>query len=62
MPSSQPDFFAVAEQIKLWSKELGFQQAGISDTRLTEAENHLNNWLEQGFHGDVGFAGFDFGY
>jgi len=38
-------------QIKRWGQELGFQQVGISDTDLTEAEQQLVSWLQQGYHG-----------
>jgi epoxyqueuosine reductase len=43
----------LATLIKTWSKELGFQQAGISDIDLSQAEQHLNNWLDNGFHGSM---------
>ncbi len=43
------------DQIKQWAIELGFQQAGISDTNLAAAEQHLKRWLEKGFHGDMEF-------
>ncbi len=43
----------LAEQIKLWGTALGFQQVGITDTDLSEAEEHLHSWLAQGFHGDM---------
>ena len=44
---------SLARKIKKWGMELGFQQLGITDTDLTEAENHLHQWLQQGFHGDM---------
>lgn len=43
----------LARQIKQWGMELGFQQVGITDTDLTRAENHLQQWLQQGFHGEM---------
>lgn len=43
----------LAEQIKSWGTALGFQQVGITDTDLSEAEEHLQAWLAQGFHGDM---------
>lgn len=43
----------LAEQIKSWGRALGFQQVGITDTDLSEAEAHLQAWLAQGFHGDM---------
>ena len=43
----------LAQKIKQWGMKLGFQQVGITDTDLTEAENHLHQWLQRGFHGDM---------
>ncbi len=40
-------------QISQWARELGFQQIGISDTELTEAESYLFDWLNKGYHGDM---------
>ncbi len=45
----------LALQIKQWGLELGFQQVGITDTHLSVAEAHLQNWLAQGFHGDMDY-------
>ncbi len=39
--------------IRQWGRELGFQQVGVSDTDLTEAERHLFGWLEAGFQGEM---------
>jgi epoxyqueuosine reductase len=47
------DFAALAQSIKQWGNELGFQQVGISDTELTEAETFLQHWLAQGYQGDM---------
>ena len=46
---------SLAQRIKQWGLELGFQQVGIADTDLTEAETHLNNWLNKGFHGEMDY-------
>lgn len=43
----------LAASIKHWGKDLGFQKIGIADTDLTQAENHLNEWLSRGMHGDM---------
>jgi epoxyqueuosine reductase len=43
----------LAQLIKQWGQELGFQQVGISDVNLFQAEKHLHNWLAQGFHGEM---------
>ncbi|HEB87470.1 MAG TPA: tRNA epoxyqueuosine(34) reductase QueG [Gammaproteobacteria bacterium] len=43
----------LADKIKCWSHELGFQQTGISDTDLSASETRLLDWLDQGFHGEM---------
>jgi len=56
-PSSSPALdsekaaHALARQIKDWGRELGFQQIGITDIALPEAERHLLEWLAEGHHG-----------
>jgi len=51
----QPDLTALAANIKQWGGQLGFDQIGITDTGLRQAEQHLENWLEQGFHGEMDY-------
>ncbi len=46
-----PDLRTLAGNIKHWSAELGFQQAGIADVDLSRDEAHLRDWLAQGQHG-----------
>ncbi len=46
-----PDYIRLANDIKRWGGELGFQQTGISATELGEDETHLLNWLAAGRHG-----------
>lgn len=43
----------LAEKIQSWGKQLGFQQIGICDTDLTQAEQRLSDWLAKGFHGEM---------
>ena len=43
----------LAQRIREWGRELGFQQVGCSDIELAEHEIHLNHWLSQGFHGEM---------
>ncbi len=43
------------QQIKQWGYELGFQQVGITDTRLQLAEQRLDEWLAQGYHADMAY-------
>ncbi len=44
---------ALAVAIKKWGQELGFQQVGITDTDLTQAEARLFHWLGEGHHGEM---------
>ena len=53
--NTNPNFLALAENIKSWSKELGFQQLGITDTSLETAEVRLLDWLDDGFHGEMDY-------
>jgi epoxyqueuosine reductase len=46
---------SLALQIKQWGQELGFQQVGITDTDLSAAEVHLQNWLANNFHGEMDY-------
>ncbi len=54
---TQPDidFNLLARHVKRWGVELGFQQVGITDTELSEAEQYLHQWLAADFHGDMAF-------
>ncbi|MCK4833365.1 MAG: DUF1730 domain-containing protein, partial [Gammaproteobacteria bacterium] len=49
------DYPQLLRQITLWSEELGFQQLGISDIDLAEHDQHLNDWIEAGFHGEMDY-------
>jgi epoxyqueuosine reductase len=44
---------ALKQRIAGWSRELGFQQCGISDIDLATAEQRLGDWLRQRFHGSM---------
>jgi len=45
----------LSQQIKQWGLELGFQQVGISDTDLQQAELRLQHWIAQGYHADMDY-------
>ena len=45
----------LAGDIKRWGAELGFQQVGITDADVGEAEARLLDWLERGFHGEMDY-------
>lgn len=51
------DFDQLAADIKIWGRELGFQQVGITDTELQPHEAHLQEWLEKGYHGTMKWMG-----
>ncbi len=53
MPFSPQHLSELAVQIKQWGRALGFQRVGITDTNLTQAENRLFEWLENGMHGQL---------
>lgn len=47
------DLEKLAADIKVWGQELGFQQIGITDIDLTDAEARLKEWLAKGYHGSM---------
>jgi epoxyqueuosine reductase len=49
------DLDALAQSIKDWGRELGFQQVGIADVQLGEHEAHLQRWLEAGYQGEMDY-------
>jgi len=52
MPHSL-DLNKLAADIKIWGRELGFQQVGITDIDLNQAELRLQEWLAKGYHGTM---------
>ena len=49
----KPALQTLAQHIKTWSRELGFQQVGITDTDLSAHEDKLRQWLQQRYHGSM---------
>ncbi len=49
----EPDLTELAVHIKEWGKDFGFQQTGISDIDLSQAETRLSDWLSRQFHGEM---------
>jgi epoxyqueuosine reductase len=45
----------LANQIKSWGVELGFQQLGITDVELDDAESRLKEWLGAQYHGEMDY-------
>jgi len=52
---SGQDLENLTQAIHAWSRELGFQQLGISDIELGDHEDRLNDWLNLGFHGEMDY-------
>lgn len=55
MSSHAPDLVQLAASIKLWGRELGFQQVGIASIDLGEHEAHLQRWLDAGYQGEMDY-------
>ena len=49
------DLGRLADDIKAWGRALGFQQVGISDIDLSKHEAHLQQWLDNGYHGEMDY-------
>lgn len=47
------DLNELAQHIKQWGRELGFQQVGICDTDLSHEEPRLQDWLDKQYHGEM---------
>ena len=52
---SDAELLALADDIKRWGRELGFQQVGITDTELSQHSDHLHRWLEKNHHGEMAY-------
>ena len=52
-PSEKEQLANLAEKIKAWGSELGFQQVAIVEPDLSQASEHLNKWLADGFQGSM---------
>jgi epoxyqueuosine reductase len=46
---------ALAVGVKVWGRELGFQEVGVADTDLSDAEPRLRAWLASGFAGELDY-------
>ena len=47
------DWVQLRDKIRAWAADFGFQQIGIADTNLQQAENFLQQWLDKGFQGEM---------
>jgi epoxyqueuosine reductase len=52
---SDAALYDLANTIKSWAKELGFQQAGITDTHLNQYTPDFLAFLAKGFHGEMAY-------
>lgn len=52
---SDPLLQQLADQIKVWGAQAGFQQVRITDVDLAEHERHLHKWLEKGYAGEMDY-------
>ncbi|MGH8552468.1 MAG: tRNA epoxyqueuosine(34) reductase QueG, partial [Methylococcales bacterium] len=53
--SDLADCTDLANKIKHWGGQLGFQKIGIADCDLSQAAVRLNQWLEKSFHGEMDY-------
>jgi epoxyqueuosine reductase len=46
---------SLVAEIGRWAHELGFSQIGVAGIDLSSAEQGLLDWLDRGFHGEMGY-------
>jgi epoxyqueuosine reductase len=51
----KPDPALLADDIRRWGSELGFQKVGFADIDLAATEERLAAWLKEGFHGEMAY-------
>jgi epoxyqueuosine reductase len=56
---SMSDLTQLAEAVKAWGKELGFQKIGIADAAadMSQSEAGLQQWLAEGCQGEMDYMG-----
>jgi epoxyqueuosine reductase len=54
-PLAEPAAGELVGRIRQWAAELGFQQVGVADCDLGEAETRLLQWLSRGWQGDMDY-------
>jgi epoxyqueuosine reductase len=52
---NQEQLIVLANNIKAWGKDLGFQEVGISDINLKDQEANLQKWLDNNYHGEMDY-------
>ncbi len=56
--SALPDHIephALVADMRRWARELGFDALGVAGTSLARDEAHLEDWLDQGLHGEMAY-------
>lgn len=51
------DWQQLAASIQDWGKQLGFADIGFASAAKSSHQQHLDDWLESGFHGDMAYMG-----
>jgi epoxyqueuosine reductase len=51
----KPDAALLADDIRRWGSELGFQKVGFADIDLAATEKRLDAWLADGYHGEMAY-------
>ncbi|SCX53932.1 epoxyqueuosine reductase [Nitrosospira sp. Nsp1] len=49
------DFTQLAEPIKAWGNEPGFQDISDAGPEMTKVESGLLEWLSKGYHGEMDY-------
>lgn len=52
-PIANTNWQQLSKSIKIWGKELGFQQIGITDTDLSAHHSSFKDWLANNYHGEM---------
>ena len=56
MPLSVTELQQLADQIRQWAQDLGFQDVGITDAVINPQEvDRLQEWLDKGYHGEMAY-------
>ena len=55
LSNSQFNSSQLIVQIRAWAQQLGFSQIGVTGIDLSSAERPLQQWLDNGFHGDMAY-------
>lgn len=55
MLPAEIDLKGLADKIKSWGTELGFQQVAISNVDLSDYHQTYKQWLENGYHGAMSY-------